>query len=224
MHARTHARTHAAGIASIAQAIGAAAVKAVVTMVGITIAGRTLLRPLYKRVAGESGSQAQLLLLLLLLCLRGTPPPPPFLPCPLPSSPLHCCHCGSGRRRRRHPCARPAETNNSEIFNALTLLVVLGTSLVTQVAGLSLALGAFLAGLLLAETEYHLQVGRGERGGREGRVRCCCTAAAITWIWSLFLLMASPEWLPARLFFHGTGCRWSLTSPPTRASSWACSS
>jgi hypothetical protein len=43
----------AAGIASIAKAIGAAAVKAVVTMVGITIAGRTLLRPLYKRVAGE---------------------------------------------------------------------------------------------------------------------------------------------------------------------------
>lgn len=50
------------------------------------------------------------------------------------------------------------ETNDSTIFNALTLLVVLGTSLITQLAGLSLALGAFLAGLLLAETEYHLQV------------------------------------------------------------------
>lgn len=37
--------------------------------------------------------------------------------------------------------------------------MVLGTSLITQLAGLSLALGAFLAGLLLAETEYHLQVG-----------------------------------------------------------------
>jgi voltage-gated potassium channel Kch len=35
---------------------------------------------------------------------------------------------------------------------------VLGTSLITQLAGLSLALGAFLAGLLIAETEYHLQV------------------------------------------------------------------
>ncbi len=53
----------------------------------------------------------------------------------------------------------PAETNDTTIFNALTLLVVLGTSLITQLAGLSLALGAFLAGLLLAETEYHLQVG-----------------------------------------------------------------
>ena len=52
-----------------------------------------------------------------------------------------------------------AETNDTTTFNALTLLVVLGTSLITQLAGLSLALGAFLAGLLLAETEYHLQVG-----------------------------------------------------------------
>ena len=47
---------------------------------------------------------------------------------------------------------------NAEIFAATTLLVVLGTSLMTQLAGLSLALGAFLAGLLLAETEYVLQV------------------------------------------------------------------
>jgi hypothetical protein len=48
----------AAGVASIAKAIGAAAVKAVVTMVGITVAGRTLLRPLYKRVAGAATAAA----------------------------------------------------------------------------------------------------------------------------------------------------------------------
>ncbi|CAD7705351.1 unnamed protein product, partial [Ostreobium quekettii] len=47
---------------------------------------------------------------------------------------------------------------NKEIFAALTLLVVLGASKLTEVSGLSLALGAFLAGLLLAETEYVLQV------------------------------------------------------------------
>ena len=51
-----------------------------------------------------------------------------------------------------------ARLQNKEIFAALTLLVVLGTSLITQLAGLSLALGAFLAGLLLAETEYVVQV------------------------------------------------------------------
>ncbi|WIA31931.1 hypothetical protein OEZ86_002790 [Tetradesmus obliquus] len=89
------------GMAKIAQALGIAAVKAVVCIVGITAGGRLLIRPLYKKIA---------------------------------------------------------ELANAEIFAATTLLVVLGTSFMTQLAGLSLALGAFLAGLLLAETEYALQV------------------------------------------------------------------
>lgn len=41
-----------------------------------------------------------------------------------------------------------------EMFLAAVLLVIIGTSIVTQQAGLSMALGAFLAGLLFAETEY----------------------------------------------------------------------
>ena len=41
-----------------------------------------------------------------------------------------------------------------ELFMATTLLVVLVTATVTHTAGLSAALGAFLAGLLLAESEY----------------------------------------------------------------------
>eukprot|EP00955_Chlamydomonas_euryale_P059789 357496-Chlamydomonas_euryale.AAC.5 len=51
-----------------------------------------------------------------------------------------------------------SEFANAEIFASTTLLVALGTSFLTQLAGLSLALGAFLAGLLIAETEYALQV------------------------------------------------------------------
>ncbi|PPE00310.1 hypothetical protein GOBAR_DD02620 [Gossypium barbadense] len=51
-----------------------------------------------------------------------------------------------------------AENKNAEIFSANTLLVILGTSVLTARAGLSMALGAFLAGLLLAETEFALQV------------------------------------------------------------------
>ncbi|KAJ4824880.1 K(+) efflux antiporter 2, chloroplastic [Turnera subulata] len=51
-----------------------------------------------------------------------------------------------------------AQNQNAEIFSANTLLVILGTSLLTARAGLSMALGAFLAGLLLAETEFSLQV------------------------------------------------------------------
>ena len=78
-----------AGLVTIAKAVGMAAVKAVITMAAIIYEGRTLLRPIYRRVA---------------------------------------------------------DTHNAEIFAATTLLVVLATSLLTQIAGLSLALGAFLVG------------------------------------------------------------------------------
>jgi len=89
------------GFNAIAEALGLAAVKAVVAITGIIAGGRLLLRPIYKRMA---------------------------------------------------------DNHNAEIFAANTLLVVLGTSLLTARAGLSMALGAFLAGLLLAETEFALQV------------------------------------------------------------------
>ncbi|MGB0577834.1 MAG: cation:proton antiporter [Alphaproteobacteria bacterium] len=45
-----------------------------------------------------------------------------------------------------------------EMFLALVLLVIIGTAIATQKAGLSMALGAFLAGLLLAETEYRHEI------------------------------------------------------------------
>ncbi len=51
-----------------------------------------------------------------------------------------------------------AGSKSSELFVLNVLLVVLGLSLVTHLAGLSLALGAFLAGMLLSETEYRYQV------------------------------------------------------------------
>lgn len=41
-----------------------------------------------------------------------------------------------------------------EIFTAATLLVVIGTALLMELAGLSMSLGAFLAGVLLADSEY----------------------------------------------------------------------
>nr|POE56956.1 k(+) efflux antiporter 2, chloroplastic [Quercus suber] len=89
------------GFQAIAEALGLAAVKAVVAIAAIIAGGRLLLRPIYKQIA---------------------------------------------------------ENQNAEIFSANTLLVILGTSLLTARAGLSMALGAFLAGLLLAETEFSLQV------------------------------------------------------------------
>jgi len=51
-----------------------------------------------------------------------------------------------------------ASTRHSEVLLALTLLVALGTATATRALGLSSSLGAFLAGLLVAETEYRHQV------------------------------------------------------------------
>ena len=47
-----------------------------------------------------------------------------------------------------------ALARSPEFFMAACLLVVLGAGLIAAVSGLSMALGAFLAGLLLAETEF----------------------------------------------------------------------
>jgi CPA2 family monovalent cation:H+ antiporter-2 len=51
-----------------------------------------------------------------------------------------------------------AHTDNPEFFMAATLLVAVGSGVVAAWAGLSMALGAFIAGLLLAETEYRRAV------------------------------------------------------------------
>jgi len=47
---------------------------------------------------------------------------------------------------------------NREMFIAFVLLIIGGTALVTEQFGLSMALGAFLAGLLFAETEYRYEI------------------------------------------------------------------
>jgi monovalent cation:H+ antiporter-2, CPA2 family len=51
-----------------------------------------------------------------------------------------------------------ARTRSPEIFMAACLLVLIATSMGAVAAGLSMTLGAFLAGLLLAETEYRREV------------------------------------------------------------------
>ncbi|VAI26856.1 unnamed protein product [Triticum turgidum subsp. durum] len=51
-----------------------------------------------------------------------------------------------------------AESRSSEAFVALCLLTVSGTSLLTQWLGFSDTLGAFLAGALLAETNFRTQI------------------------------------------------------------------
>lgn len=82
-------------------ALGLAVVKAAVALVGISLAGRYLSQPAFRRIAA----------------LR-----------------------------------------NPDVFMGATLLVVLGTALLTALAGMSLALGAFLAGALLAGTAFRHQI------------------------------------------------------------------
>lgn len=47
-----------------------------------------------------------------------------------------------------------AATGIREVFTAMSLLTVIGTALLVESVGLTMALGAFLAGVLLAESEY----------------------------------------------------------------------
>ncbi len=86
---------------SVLADLGVVALKALAAVAAILVAGRLLLRPLFKLVSG---------------------------------------------------------TRSPELFTGMILLAILGTAFGTGVAGLSMALGAFLAGLLLAETEFRHQV------------------------------------------------------------------
>ncbi|MEI6738535.1 MAG: monovalent cation:proton antiporter-2 (CPA2) family protein, partial [Pseudomonadota bacterium] len=63
-----------------------------------------------------------------------------------------------GQRLMRPLFHLVAAQKSSELFVLTVLLVTLGLALATEMAGLSLALGAFLAGMLIAETEYRYQV------------------------------------------------------------------
>jgi CPA2 family monovalent cation:H+ antiporter-2 len=86
---------------AIAQAIGAALVKAAIVLAIVLYVGQRLMRPLFELVARQ---------------------------------------------------------RSGELFVLFVLLVTLGLAWVTEQSGLSLALGAFLGGMLISETEYRWQV------------------------------------------------------------------
>ncbi|CAG0978026.1 Glutathione-regulated potassium-efflux system protein KefC [Burkholderiales bacterium] len=64
----------------------------------------------------------------------------------------------AGQRPMRWWFGVVARQRSRELFTLNLLLVTLGLAAITEVAGLSLELGAFLAGMLIAETEYRYQV------------------------------------------------------------------
>jgi CPA2 family monovalent cation:H+ antiporter-2 len=65
---------------------------------------------------------------------------------------------GLGQQPMRRWFNVVARQKSSELFVLNVLLVTLGLAMLTELAGLSLALGAFLAGMLIAETEYRIEV------------------------------------------------------------------
>jgi CPA2 family monovalent cation:H+ antiporter-2 len=60
-----------------------------------------------------------------------------------------------------------AAVRSAELFSLAVLLAVLASAWATRAAGLSLALGAFLAGMMLAETEFRHQIEATIRSYRE---------------------------------------------------------
>ena len=65
---------------------------------------------------------------------------------------------GAGRFALPALFAQAARTRSPELFLSASLLVVIVASLATAAVGLSPIVGALLAGLLIAETEYHGEV------------------------------------------------------------------
>src|SRR4030095_2738917 len=63
-----------------------------------------------------------------------------------------------GRLLLRPMLRSVARAKSEELFVAACLLVVIGFGLLSALTGLSMALGAFIAGLLLAETEFRHEV------------------------------------------------------------------
>lgn len=60
-------------------------------------------------------------------------------------------------------CLRPlyrliAQSKSDVLFISLTLIVILGSAFITNHLGMSFALGAFVAGLMIAETEYRYRI------------------------------------------------------------------
>jgi glutathione-regulated potassium-efflux system protein KefB len=63
-----------------------------------------------------------------------------------------------GRYLLRPVLRAVASTQIAEVFTATALLVVLGTAWLMQLAGMQMSLGAFLAGMLLADSEYRHEI------------------------------------------------------------------
>jgi CPA2 family monovalent cation:H+ antiporter-2 len=119
---------------------------------------------------------------------------------------IGCCST-AGQRIMRWWLTLVARRKSEELFVLNLLLITLGLAWLTELAGLSLALGAFIAGMLISETEYkhqvetdirpvprraagpvlhhHRHAARLAAGGGAGRSCCCCCCR---WLFKLALV------------------------------------
>ena len=106
---------------------------------------------------------------------------------------------GFGQKPMRAWFNLVARQRSPELFVLNVLLVTLGLAALTELAGLSLALGSFLAGMLIAETEYRFQVEEDIKPFRDVLLGLFfvtvgmsldLAAVAAHWTWVLLLLLA----------------------------------
>jgi CPA2 family monovalent cation:H+ antiporter-2 len=99
--------------------------------------------------------------LLVLIPALGSPPEELFgalLLAGIKATALITLLLTGGQRVMRRWLTIVARRKSEELFVLNLLLVTLGLAWLTELAGLSLALGAFIAGMLISETEYKHQV------------------------------------------------------------------
>jgi CPA2 family monovalent cation:H+ antiporter-2 len=91
-----------------------------------------------------------------------------------------------------------AQQKSSELFMLNVLLFTLGMAWLTELSGLSLALGAFVAGMLISETEYRYQVEEDIKPFRDVLLGLFFVtigmmldihAILVGWVWILLLLI-----------------------------------
>lgn len=123
-----------------------------------------------------------------------------------------------------------ARRKSGELFMLNVLLITLGLAWITELAGLSLALGAFTAGMLIAETEYRYQVADDIKPFRDVLLglffisigmRLDIAQVASEWPVVLGILLAL---VTIKLLIVGGFSRWfgSLPGTALRSSLWLC--
>lgn len=123
-------------------------------------------------------------------------------------------------RKILHPLLQKiANTQSIELFTLAVLLISLSTAWLTHIIGLSLALGAFLAGIMLGETEFRHQINLEIRPFRDVLLGLFFITIGMqlnlhaidnTWIWIALLLTAIIIFKPLLITILGVMLRQSV--------------